>query len=229
MKHLLTTLIILLSVQTRAQFALIESKDGFAYVRETPEIGNNIIEKLSNGEIIMVDEIEYSPEQTWFYVKLIEEKAGYIHKSGVKFIHSLTKGNLNLSTENSSLISTDECVLNVSSQKFNSKKYKITYKKNNTPNSEQVLKINGKEFWGTDYGLPTTVYNKVFIKLKGKTINLPIDGLFNPNLKATNMYVDKTTDRIYIIAKNGDGAGSYSTIWLIEKGKFSKRIVIKIA
>ncbi|MFY8108859.1 MAG: SH3 domain-containing protein [Bacteroidia bacterium] len=229
MKYLLFTLFLLTFLQTKAQFALVESNDGFVNLRESSESGSKIIQKLNNGSIVMVDEIEYSPEQNWLYVKIDEEKSGYIHKSGLKFIHSLTKGNVNLRTENSIQISLNEYELNISTKKFERKNYQITYKDNKKPNSEQVLKINGKDFWGTDFSLPNLAYNKMWFKSKGKTINLNTDGLFNPNLKTTNIFINKATNSIYIIAQNSDGAGSYSALWLIENGKFTRRIGILTA
>ncbi len=84
----------------------------------------------------------------------------------------------------------------------------------------------GKNFWGTDFSLPNLAYNKMWFKSNGKTIHLNTDGLFNPNLKTTNIFINKATNSIYIIAQNSDGAGSYSALWLIENGKFTRRIVI---
>jgi hypothetical protein len=72
-------------------------------------------------------------------------------------------------------------------------------------------------------------YQSLKLSREKTDINLPTNQLFNPNLKLTNMYHDKDTNSLYIIAKNSDGAGSYAVLWIIKDGKFLKRIVILTA
>ncbi len=67
------------------------------------------------------------------------------------------------------------------------------------------------------------------LKLADNSIHLLTENLFNPNLKATSLYLNKKNNSIYIIANNGDGAGAYSVIWVIKNGKFEKRMVILTA
>jgi hypothetical protein len=229
MKYFTLLFLICISNLLKAQFAIVETKDGLVNVREKAGPKSHIKQKLPNGAIVMVDEIEYSPEQTWFYVKFDDKKSGYIHKSGLKFIHSFTKGYVNFSSENSIRILAKECELKISTQNFIAENYEITYEKNQTHQSEDVLKIDGKEFWGTDFSLPQKAYLFMNLKLANQSIHLLTENLFNPNLKATSLYLNPKNNSIYIIANNGDGAGAYSVIWVIKNGKFEKRMVILTA
>jgi hypothetical protein len=62
--------------------------------------------------------------------------------------------------------------------------------------------------------------------LKISTPKEAIENLFEPNLENTVCNYDNITDRLYIVADNGDAAGAYAIVWLFEKGNYKTRIVL---
>ena len=65
---------------------VVNSKDGYANVRNLNSSSSPILEKLSNGTKV----IKYSQKGEWYYIKFtvkgLGEDYGYIHKSQVKKI-----------------------------------------------------------------------------------------------------------------------------------------------
>lgn len=58
-------------------------------------------------------------------------------------------------------------------------------------------------------------YESVVITQNGKTLKLPVENLFEPNLDYTHVSMDD--DTYYISALNGDGAGGYAVLWVVSK------------
>ena len=223
MKHFLFTLLVFINLQTSAQFALVESKDGFVNLRESAKSESKSVQKLKNGEVVFVDEIEYSTEQTWLYVKLNTERKGYIHKSGLKFIHQLNKADSKAINDQSIQLNINQHQLSVSTQQFDIHQHTITYKNQSKKNENDVFRIDDKVFWGTDNSIPKSAYKNATFRNKSCLITLPTIGLYEPNLKSTNMYLNK--GHVYIIAQNGDGAGAYSVLWEIYQNKLIRQLI----
>jgi hypothetical protein len=226
MKKFIISLLLFTCLNVNAQFAIIQSKDGYVYVRETAKLGKNIIQKLSNGSIVMIDELELESSTDWIpviYNLETQNKNGFIHKSGLKQIQSFQTAKRNELSKSSNQWVLDSYKLTIKIGTFDSKKHQITYKNN------FIDKIDAAKFGGTDGEMPKMEYQSLKLSREKTDINLPTNQLFNPNLKLTNMYHDKDTNSLYIIAKNSDGAGSYAVLWIIKDGKFLKRIVILTA
>jgi len=62
-------------------FAIINSRDGYANVRNNPNKQAKIIRKLTNGTSISLIGM---PLGGWYKVKFNDGRIGYVHKSGVK-------------------------------------------------------------------------------------------------------------------------------------------------
>jgi hypothetical protein len=226
MKKFIIYLLLFTCLNVNAQFAIIQSKDGYVHVRETAELGKNIKQKLSNGSIVIIDELELESSTDWIpviYNLETQNKNGFIHKSGLKQIQSFQKAKRKEFSKSSNQLVLDSHKLTIAIRTFDSKKHQITYKNN------FIDKIDASKFWGTDGEMPKMEYQSLKLSTEKTDINLPTNQLFNPNLKLTNMYQDKDTNSLYIIAKNSDGAGSYDVLWIIKDGKFLKRIVILTA
>lgn len=224
MKLLCTFLLTILVKLSVAQFAIISDKDGYCNVRSEAATGNNITGKLQNGHFVYC----LGNKGNWTnidYTQNAKEHNGYVYAdrltqiSGYNSIPVLSKG------ENSISFQKDAVKITLTQQKFNKQQYKFSYYKD-APT--QIERINGKQYWGTDGGLPTTAYQSVIIQIGAKTLRLPataLSNLFEPNLENTIINYDQKNDILYIHSMNSDGAGAYDVIWRIEKGVYKDRYV----
>lgn len=225
MKTLLTILICIIYKTTLGQFAIIADKDGFVNVRKSAEISNNIIDTLTNGQVVFCFELEGE----WFpvdYELSRQNKRGYIHKSRVKFIEHFYSVPYSQLTDSTITFIIDTLALRITKTSFNPNAYKLQYHQSNSKLNEATYleKINGKEIWGTDGNVPKMQYGEAILKLGNNNIYLPVDNLFEPNLNYTLVNIDKKQNTIYISTINSDGAGGYAVLWIIENGKFKQRI-----
>jgi hypothetical protein len=104
---------------------------------------------------------------------------------------------------------------------------------------QSLIKIDDKPFWGTAGDLPVASILSVRVSIGATMIELPFDAvndLYNPDLcwtdaknKGTNcrtgVYVSDDGKRIYITMMNGGEAGAYEITWIIEKGKYLRRVL----
>ena len=226
------------------QFAVIKDSDGFAYVRSTPDIKGEIKSKVYNGEIIYC----YLPEESknnwylidfgkwieanWYLVefgKSIEIKdsikqSGYLHRSRLKYLSEFEHIPIRERSTNTMIFQKDSIKISISKVPFIAKNNKLQYEQQ----GHFLKKINGKEIWGRDGGIPNYQYSEILIQIGEKRVNLPkmsYMDLYEPNLKPdyTHVSFDKESNRLYIYASNSDAAGSYDIVWVIENGKYLER------
>ena len=225
MKIYLTILIIVSNLSLYGQFGIISDKDGSVNVRNSPSISKNIIDTLENGEIVfcLEEENEWLPIDYDFEK---QNKSGYISKSRIKYIDKLESvKEVNL-TESSISFKSDDFEINITKIKFNSTSNNLEYYiGNKSKNEATYLKlINGKKIWGTDGNIPKMQYGEIVVKFGKDKIQLPIENLYEPNIEYTNLHIDAKNKILYLNAINGDGAGGYTVLWIIENGKFKQRI-----
>ena len=225
MKRLLTIFACILFQTTFGQFGIISDKDGFVNVRNSPNISNNIIDTLTNGQIVFCLEAEGEWRPTDYDLSR-QNKSGYIHNSRVKFIEEFDKISYDKLTDSTITFKKDSIKLIITKTKFNPKNNKLQYHKGDTSKNEMswLEKINGKEIWGTDGNVPKHQYGQITLTFGKDKINLPVDNLFEPNLDYTTVNIDSKNRTIYITAMNSDGAGGYAVLWIIENGIFKQRI-----
>lgn len=226
MKGLLTILTCILFQTAFGQFGIIADKDGFVNVRNSPNISNNIIDTLTNGQIVFCLEEEGEWRPTDYHLNGQKFKSGYIHKSRVKLIDDFDKIFYDKLTDSVVTFKKDTIKLIVTKTKFNPKNNKLQYHKGDASKNEisWLEKINGKEIWGTDGNVPKNQYGQITLTLGKDKIHLPIDNLFEPNLDYTTVNIDEKNKTIYISAMNSDGAGGYAVLWIIENGTFKQQI-----
>lgn len=227
MKILSTILVCMLCHTAFGQFAIIADKDGFANVRSSAVIAENIIDTITNGQIVYC----FEPEKDWFQVDYHlnqNRKSGYIHKSRVKLIENFEKISCNALTDSTVIFKTNLFKLTVTKVPFNQKFNKLQFHKgSSSTNAVSYLeKINGRAIWGTDGNIPKKRYGQMLLQTDENKLYLPIDNLFEPNLNDTTVNIDASTNTIYIIANNSDGAGGYAVLWIVENGKVKERIEV---
>ena len=210
--------------QGNCQFAIIQDDDGYVHVRSNTNKDDNITDTLYNGSIVWC----FDAKKKWYPVSYDSDSIrGYIKKS-TKFLSSYPSIPVYLKNMNSYNFKKGLIKISVSKSPFLTKKNKLKYIKTNGQN--YLTQINGKEFWGTDGKQPKTQYEKISVVIDGKMINLPkeaLENLYQPSLANTTVNHDLKSDKLYITAINGDGAGGYAVLWIIEKGKYQKRIVTR--
>ncbi|MBS7255596.1 SH3 domain-containing protein [Flavobacterium branchiicola] len=218
-------LMLLLSNGSYAQFAIIKDNDGYVNIRSEAQKGNNISDKLENGFIVY----GFEPDNNWVgidYSKNNNDKSGYVYKDRIKYLSEFTKIPLTKETPTKVIFQKDSLNIVIESKKFDSKTAKLTYSKDKS----FLTKINGKEIWGTDGNIPRTSYKLITIIIGGKTIELPANAyadLFEPALSYTEINYNKKDDILYISSSNGDGAGGYELVWVIEKRKYKERKIAR--
>jgi hypothetical protein len=223
MKILLTICTCFLYQSVFGQFAIIADNDGFVNVRSSANSSSKIVDKLLNGEMVFCLE----PENDWLPVDYDlgkENKSGFIHKTRVRFLENFKKVPRQVLNDSKVVFKRDSLTITITRIPFISQKNKLQYHKGNPSKNETsyLEKINGKEIWGTDGNIPKMQYGKIIFQLGKDIIYLPVDNLFEPNLDRTSATIDSGT--IYLSAINSDGAGGYAVLWIIEKGRFKRRV-----
>jgi hypothetical protein len=225
MKGFLTILICTLCQITFGQFGIIIDKEGSVNVRKSPEISNNVIDTLKNGQVIFCfeEEGEWRPID---YDLSKQNKNGYVHKSRIQLIEKFEKIPYSILTDSNIEFKKDSIKLEVTKTKFIPKNNNLQYHKENASKNEMnwLEKINGKEIWGTDGNIPKNQYGKIELTLGKDVFQLPIENLYEPNLDYTSVNIDRTNRTIYISALNSYCAGAYEVLWIIENGKIKERI-----
>lgn len=205
-----------------AQFAIIKDNDGYVNVRNEAQKGNNISDKLDNGFVIY----GFQPDNNWVgidYSKNNKDRSGYVYKDRIKYVSEFTKIPLIKETSAKIVFHKDSLNIIIESKKFDSKTAKLAYLKNDKSILE---KINGKKIFGTDGNIPRTTYKLITVTIGNKMIDFPknaFEDLFEPNFSYMEINYDKKNDILYIASSNGEGAGGYEILWVIEKGKYKER------
>lgn len=205
------------------QFAIIKDKDGFVNVRSSKEIKNNISDKLENGFIVT----HFGQEGNWIlidYQKNGNDLNGYVYKDRLKAITDFTQIHKRKIIKNGIKLSNTKIEVIITEKQFSKENHELKYNKS----YPTILdKIDEKVIFGTDGTLPNREYNSISITIDSQKITLPkeaLENLFEPNFESTRANYDETTETLYLQSLNGDGAGGYAVMWLIEKGKYKKRI-----
>ena len=223
MKKVLYAVMFLSFVSASAQYAIVNDPDGYTYMRSAPQKDSEKIMTLKNGEIVFNP---FEPQDEWRpvdYRKEGEFESGYVYGESLKFIYSFPEIPHNEINDNKVIFKSGDVQVEILTKKFDPKgrKYLI-----GAINSDYIEQIDGNQTWGADGRVPTSEYNSVEVIIKDKRISLPkaaLGGMFEPNIKTTKVYYDAVTDVLYIEATNGDAAGAYAVLWIIEKGAYKGR------
>ncbi|WP_407402057.1 hypothetical protein [Chryseobacterium sp.] len=224
-KYLILIFLFSLNCIFAQEFAVINDIDGYTNVRSESNRNSKILDKLNNGHLICV----MNPEGNWLNIDYAlnknEIKVGYAYKDRIKLISEYDEIP-NLEEKDKEIIFSNKIIeVKVVESKFDKNNHSFNYVKN-YPN--QILKIDGNDYWGTDGEMPKTEYRSITIIFNNSKLQLPkeaLENLYEPNLSSTKVNFDKDNDTIYISAMNSDGAGGYLVIWKIVKGKYLERFV----
>lgn len=103
---------------------------------------------------------------------------------------------------------------------------------------ENLVKINGKPFYGSYGETPKTEIKSVVVILKKDTVQIPpaaYADLFNINFtykdksgterSGNGVYFSADNKRVYIYLLSRDNTGSYEVTWVIENNVFMRRVL----
>ncbi|OCA76969.1 hypothetical protein BBI01_00450 [Chryseobacterium artocarpi] len=205
-----------LSVQLSfAQFAKIVDKDGYVNVRENADANSKIIGKLNSDEIVYIFEPD---NKNWANVS-----NGYVHNSRLKYIKSYESVPPTVRDANKAIFKSGNIKVNITSGKFNFKENEKDF--TSTLNGDYYKE---QQVWGLDGTIPKTHYLSITAQIGNKTVQIPtkeIENLFQVDNKNTTCYYDRINDILYISMLNSEGAGTYTGLFIIEKGEYKKRIL----
>ena len=223
-----STLFILLFLfleETTAQFALIQDSEGFVNVRSDLSFKNNVTDTLASNRIVWC----FEAEGDWYnvdYYKKSNYGNGYVHKSRIKMISTFENIPAKKLEEGQIAFQKDSVKVRIIERKFIAAEHKLQYSTNS--GSRYLYKIDNEKPWGIDGNQPRRQYNSIEFTFGKRTVFVPIDGLknlFDPNLGYTEVHYDRKKDILYVSALNGDGAGGYVVLLIIEQGQYKTRMV----
>ena len=204
-------------------FAVINDKDGYVNVRKEKSVQSKVLKKLDNNTLIFVLEYDKAHDGNWIH----PDYEGYIYNDRVKWIHNFPQIAKGIAKGNTIVFEGKEIQVVLSTEKFDKSKHSFKYHKEYR---DVIEKIDGKLFWGTDGNMPKREYKSIEVKIRGKQVSIPqsaYNDLYESYLytEFNSVHYDKDNDILYIVANNGDGAGSYMVCWQIEKGVYKGRKV----
>ena len=228
MKHLILLFflinnVVFAQVIEGGAFAVINDKDGYVNVRKEKSVHSKVLKKLDNNTLIFVLEYDKAHDGNWIYA----DNEGYIYNDRVKWIHNFPQIDKGIAKGNTIVFEGKEIQVTLSTEKFDKNKHSFKYHKEYR---DIVEKIDGEPFWGTDGNMPKREYKSIEVKIRGKQVPIPksaYNDLYESSLyiEFNSVHYDKDNDILYIVANNGDGAGSYMVCWQIEKGVYKGRKV----
>lgn len=227
MKSVLILLSLIFSYCCYGQFAFIKDTDGYVNIRDSSGKKGKVIDTLHNGHWIYALDADGEQWVAIDYQKNGETHSGFVHNSRLQFIKNLKRIPAFKTLRTSLVFKWDNSFLSVSKIPFDHKKHELKYAKNDSlnPTGNFVIGIDGHSMWGTDGEIPKFQYGKIELKMGDKIIELPMKGLYNPNLDFTELNYDITSNTIYINTTNSDGAGSYAVLWVVRNGILIKHWV----
>ncbi|MBC9930260.1 SH3 domain-containing protein [Chitinophaga qingshengii] len=225
MKFISALVLLLWGMQLQAQFAIVRDKDGYTNVREGAGVSKKIIGKLLDGMVAYIQETEGEWHHVEYYRKH-EITSGYIHRSRLIPLDSFASVKVRQQNTSSVVFQQDSITVMFTTKPFVEKDHKI---ENRLQDGYTIIdKIDGKIFYGSDGGLPVWQYNTFTIQIGNRAVLVPdyaIRDLYNPNPELTSVCYDRKNDRLYIVASNSDGAGSYDVLLQFDRGEYSQRAI----
>lgn len=217
--------ILLGSIPSRAQFAIIQDKEGFTSCRTDRSSSSRVTDTLRNGHLIYIT----GSGAGWLevmYQHKGEDKTAFIIKDRLKLVEDFTEIPMIQNAGPSTVrFRFSQIGIQVTKRPFDRSKHRLTYYKD----SPKIIElIDGKPYWGRDGELPTWEFSMIVIRMGTVSRILPFSSvaqLYEPNLADMKAYYDQSNDTIYLTSANGDGAGYYEVAWKIVKGQYAGRFV----
>ncbi|HWD89458.1 MAG TPA: hypothetical protein VG367_15105 [Mucilaginibacter sp.] len=208
------------------EYAVIKDTDGFVNIRKEP---NNTAAIL--GKVYKYNIFSCEPNGTnWWKVLQVDNHnksnwlQGYIYKDRATLLKRWDVIKSRNALLDSGIFKTDSLVVVIKRKNFNPQKHKLTYQTNYP---DELVKIDGKLYWGTDGAIPKKVISSVKIIKSNTVIQLPqtaFDDLYEPNFDSISV-CRGPENTFYVLMLNSDGAGGYYIIWILKDNKYINRYI----
>ncbi len=216
----------LLSGLASAQFAFVNSKPGFADIKESGSSSAKTVSRLNNGSVLYV--FDADTKTGWIPVSFERggnDISGYLPSDDIVPISKLRPVLYNYSNEHKTILKNADISIVITEANFDRTKARLTF---SMENRNYLEKINDKPFYGTDGEVPVRQYGFLHVAIGKEKILIPataLEELYEPTLENTEAFYDAKNDILYITSLNSDGAGGYCVLWIIEKRKYKTRHV----
>lgn len=117
------------------------------------------------------------------------------------------------------------CTIKITKRPFNKAMHSLLM--SNQGGYNCLIAIDSLPIWGTDCDTPRHEYNYIDIEIDGKKVAIPASatkGLYEPSLHFAKVYRTKNRRRYFIHMWNSDGAGAYELTFVIDNGKYLRRV-----
>jgi hypothetical protein len=218
--------------QEKSSYAIIKDTDGYVNVRATPNINSAIAGRIYKYQIFLCE-----PNSTnWWKVEQIKHNSkteyfldGYLYKNRVSLITDVELAKEKSTLGNSYEFRTSDFLIRLSKKKFNPKEHKFTYSKPNPSQNiaSELVKIDGKRFWGEDETIPKESISNIKITHNNTPILIPdsaFKDLYEPSFNTTSIS-NGPANAFYLLMTNSDGAGGYTVIWIFKDDKYYGRYI----
>ncbi len=214
------------------QIGIVTAADGFATVRTEPSKDSEKAGNLAAGSFVYCLE----PAGDWYEITYVRDHKpcpGFIHRSDVRFLSEYPRLEPAIVPGCSFACSLPSITVCVTIKDFDPAGHQLEYIAPVTRLhvARYLDKIDGSTFWGTDGEVPTRMYGEIIVTCRGERFTLPgeaIANLFQPNPGQGHMDAryDSAAETLYLTAVNGDGAGGYVVLWVVQHGKYLERFVV---
>lgn len=114
---------------------------------------------------------------------------------------------------------------------FNASKHKLSF------DEKYLVRIDRKPYYGNYLEVPKTQVSEVLVVINKDTVFIPpaaYNDLFNLNFTYLDKGIERTTDavykskdghKIYLYLFSKDRTGSYEVTWIIQDGKYLRRVL----
>lgn len=212
------------TVVLTAQSATIVDSDGWTNVRVKPSKDSEVTTRVNQGEFFFWVDPEYNHDYgDWIEVYIPKNRfttssrsidsntyvRGFIHKSRVVPVEEMES------------YTGDHFTFKYTLEPFSTSGKRIDFDERG-----EVIRINGRAFFGSDMESPYVQTAKAEVTIGEKTI--PIHDIFLEDIyECDNDFEIYKLDNLFIVHQwNSDGAGAYELTWVFnEQGELLQRLV----
>lgn len=224
MKYSIIILTVLFNIHLSIgqSFAVVKDKDGYSNIRNSEGV---VIDRVLTDTPVFCFGYDENDEG-WVSVDYSRggvSEGGGIHKSRLVYIFKYAEIPVSKEEDKSVILTNGSIRISIEKEKFVPKNYYLTY-----DNDKNLIQINNNYIWGADGNVPQEQYKAITISINSQKVFFPksaFEDTFSPNLSNTQAFYDKESDRLYLSALNGDGAGGYVVLWVFKNGIYEDRLI----
>jgi hypothetical protein len=205
-------------------FVVVADSDGYANLRKEPKIGNNVLMRLDNGELL------YAAGLQGDWCQVCGEKngqiiSGYIFKDRLKEITAFESIRPRDESDHQMVFHRGSIAIEINTARFDPKEAQIKY---DPKNPGRVLEINGSKPLGNSERTPGSRISSIKVRIGAKYLEIPpstFNNLYDHWSEFTLVYYNPATDALYIYITGEWDPIDYAACWVVQKGMYKQRLV----